>query len=721
MAMSDLESLLKQTQRSEVSHADMQYRKAMGTMQWFLENDVASHPIHNNNHLQFLVCGEEGFSAIETDLRAATSTIDLVCWGFDPAMELSRMSATTDPRFKGHRHWPRGTTFGDLLAEKGRQGIQVRLLLWYDSAYLDAIKKAPALFGGWMLYALTLVGSIKNAAVNVLAGNAPDMPLTWQPAPLFASGYSRPPTLRTRGTEATKEEVRIAYARAWWHAALSGGLPGVEVRFRKADGQAIRACKDKYLPSVPSLTENSLALAGTHHQKPILIDYHPGQGDYQGAKTAVPHTCGYVMGLNSVTSYWDTDRHLYNDPRREVAYGVGAFWRNAWHVKPLRDYAIRVEGQALADLNSNFVSAWDAADTTRPSLSAGSLKAQRSAVKPVPKGALRAQIVRTQPEEGDATILKTYTQATSNAINYIYVENQYVQLDDWIKFIKALRKKSDSFAQKANAKPGDVPALHLMVVMPQAERGQMVPSTYDTLAQMGQATTVRGYHERVEDLREGKSVDDVSATGKLWLKSSLKAALPPAQIQEELDKLNVKTLAAMLMTYDAGNEARDLLISKRDNDAQEAQAEEEAKTKPDKKASDVVRTEYQAHNIQPRRYREIYIHSKLMLIDDVFITLGSANLNARSMVGDSELNIACADHAFARGARERVWKNLAGEDLSGGDGSLQTTAQTFDDWKKRMGNNASDRKKEAQALGPENDSFIHTYDDPRSSPWITLG
>lgn len=51
----------------------------------------------------------------------------------------------------------------------------------------------------------------------------------------------------------------------------------------------------------------------------------------------------------------------------------------------------------------------------------------------------------------------------------------------------------------------------------------------------------------------------------------------------------------------------------------------------------------------------VYIHSKLMIVDDVFTTHGSANLNTRSMMVDSELNI-CHEHpAFSRPLRQRLW------------------------------------------------------------------
>ncbi|KAK1935173.1 Phospholipase D A [Phytophthora citrophthora] len=41
--------------------------------------------------------------------------------------------------------------------------------------------------------------------------------------------------------------------------------------------------------------------------------------------------------------------------------------------------------------------------------------------------------------------------------------------------------------------------------------------------------------------------------------------------------------------------------------------------------------------------RKIYIHSKIMLIDDVYLTIGSANWNRRSMTSDSELNANVVD------------------------------------------------------------------------------
>ncbi|EPM65266.1 phospholipase D/transphosphatidylase, partial [Pseudomonas syringae pv. theae ICMP 3923] len=51
----------------------------------------------------------------------------------------------------------------------------------------------------------------------------------------------------------------------------------------------------------------------------------------------------------------------------------------------------------------------------------------------------------------------------------------------------------------------------------------------------------------------------------------------------------------------------------------------------------------------------VYIHSKLMIVDDVYTTHGSANINTRSMMVDSELNI-CHEHAdITQQLRRRLW------------------------------------------------------------------
>lgn len=731
MSKSDLDTLLPKLLRQESCSVDANARTGTITSQWFLENDIATHPITNNNQLQFMVCGDEAFSALEADISKATSTIDLVLWGFDPAMELARMTPTVDPKQDGFQYWPRGTTFGDLLAQKAAGGVQVRLLLWYDSGRDEAIDSViQMLLGNEKSAVMDLARSaFRQVWQKEVVKNAPDLPWSWKPMPGFGDELRRAPHVQQRNAKATSKDLRTEYARAWWHAALSGEISGLEVRMRKANPNSIAALKSEYLPTALSAAEElGINHIGTHHQKPVLIDYHPGQGSYQGADKAEPNTCGYVMGLNSVTDYWDSEHHIYNDPRRETAYGVGAAWLKPWHLKPYRDYAMRVQGEALGALNKNFCEAWDQADKTHVHFGGGALLAKRASVQPKPVGAHRAQIVRTQPEHGDATILKTYTLASAKAVNYIYLENQYVQLADWVKFVKNQREKvvkgyaagcKATLARQPDLKlPTTVAPLFLFVVMPQAERDQMVPATYETLAQMGQATTVRGYHADVQDLKDGKK-NQFNALQQSILKDTLAATPGTSEIAEELKKLQIKTLTAMLMTYDYANEAGDLRINQRDNAAQEAQAVQEAKTNPAHRAADVDPGTHSQYNIKPQRYREIYVHSKLMLVDDCFITLGSANLNKRSMVGDSELNIASAEHLLAKGARQRVWSNLAGPDLSGGDGSPLAVKQAFDDWTTRAANNAGYRKSPTPQ-SPDQNSFIHTYDDPRGTPMLRL-
>jgi len=50
-------------------------------------------------------------------------------------------------------------------------------------------------------------------------------------------------------------------------------------------------------------------------------------------------------------------------------------------------------------------------------------------------------------------------------------------------------------------------------------------------------------------------------------------------------------------------------------------------------------------------YRPIYVHAKVTIVDDVWSTVGSANLNNRGMRDDTEMNVATLDGELARGLR----------------------------------------------------------------------
>ena len=54
-------------------------------------------------------------------------------------------------------------------------------------------------------------------------------------------------------------------------------------------------------------------------------------------------------------------------------------------------------------------------------------------------------------------------------------------------------------------------------------------------------------------------------------------------------------------------------------------------------------------------YRPIYVHAKVTIVDDLWSTLGSANLNNRGMRDDTELNVATLDGELARGLRMVLW------------------------------------------------------------------
>ena len=51
----------------------------------------------------------------------------------------------------------------------------------------------------------------------------------------------------------------------------------------------------------------------------------------------------------------------------------------------------------------------------------------------------------------------------------------------------------------------------------------------------------------------------------------------------------------------------------------------------------------------------VYVHAKVGIVDDRWLTVGSANLNAHSLLHDTEMNIVTHDEAVARSTRLRLW------------------------------------------------------------------
>ncbi len=51
--------------------------------------------------------------------------------------------------------------------------------------------------------------------------------------------------------------------------------------------------------------------------------------------------------------------------------------------------------------------------------------------------------------------------------------------------------------------------------------------------------------------------------------------------------------------------------------------------------------------VQPFTYRPIYVHAKVGIVDDEWVTVGSANLNSRGLITDSEINAVIHDPDLA--------------------------------------------------------------------------
>ena len=56
----------------------------------------------------------------------------------------------------------------------------------------------------------------------------------------------------------------------------------------------------------------------------------------------------------------------------------------------------------------------------------------------------------------------------------------------------------------------------------------------------------------------------------------------------------------------------------------------------------------------------VYVHAKIGIVDDRWLTLGSANLNEHSLFNDTEMNVVTCDPELARTTRLWLWTEHLG-------------------------------------------------------------
>lgn len=675
------------------------------TPDWFA--NTSFYPPRAGVVIEPLVNGQAAFGAVNDAIDQARHSVDIITWGFDPAMRLKR---------------PGGLRVGELLAIKGRQGIKVRALVWRNVFTTAVENTLPGAglggSGGTALGSGMLSGDAAENQVFLLdqrrSKNLKAIRLLHQDLlqarhyqsinsrsydPVFVASANK----RLRALEAENAEInRLAdqaeqaqgynklsgsggtlqdpwgqiYTRDWFKQVKNEDMRNVEFRtrdFNYGTRHIMNEGQSRLVRGRVNILTNLLNADGisdlsigqmilltqfaSHHQKMVLVDY------------GTPQAIGFVMGHNLHRNYWDTDDHLFDDRKAGRDLGFG----------PWQDISMKVSGPVLTDLGQNFSQAWDLEKPWCCSwFPEASLELERHAL-PTPKVATVnahsvAQVCRTQPQDDETSILELYRKAIGNATDYVYMENQYFRYPDF-----ARRLKETASRRASRGVPG---YLYLFVVTNTPDSRTASATTYAMLQGLGQeqlmpqvqrdlAQSLRDYQDSLEQLQSHTRLNShLELLAKQHIIEGLEEkiqALREQGITPEVEARmrdrqpeHIAHLAEDMSKDDAKPyELSDIpglkVVIATLNTSDPAPGSPQPKPLPD-----ACETSLGAPMLKAR-YKHIYVHSKLLLVDDVYTLLSSANINIRSLHSDSELGIAQPNPVLAKSLKEKLWGMHAGE------------------------------------------------------------
>ncbi|CAN6336426.1 unnamed protein product [Urochloa humidicola] len=374
----------------------------------------------------------------------------------------------------------------------------------------------------------------------------------------------------------------------------------------------------------------------THHQKIVVVDHampSERQQQQQGMRRRI---VSFVGGLDLCDGRYDTPCHplfgtlgeggAHHEDFHQPNFATGATVAKGGPREPWHDIHCRLEGPVAWDVLYNFEQRWRKQGGKDLLLQLRDLAADGLVIPPspvafpedgeawsvqlfrsidggaafgfpdTPDDATRAGLVSGKDQIIDRSIQDAYIHAIRRARSFIYIENQY--------FL------GSSYCWKADGtiKPEDIGAMHLipkelsMKVVSKIEAGErfavyvVVPMWPEGLPESGSVQAILDWQRRTMEMMYTDIAQAIQAKGI------------------DADPREYLTFFCL-----GNREAK-----------KPGEYEPTEKPEPD---TDYIKAQ------QNRRFM-IYVHTKMMIVDDEYIIVGSANINQRSMDGARDSEIA---------------------------------------------------------------------------------
>ena len=631
---------------------------------WFLkdaekfENGTQSEPVPAT--FKALVNGKEAFEELHDRIANAQHSIDIAIWGFQPSMHFKRDG--------------KSPCIGDLLIQKALEGKKVRILVWSLPGDIQTFSEAN-LGNKPGVWVKDKVEGVTSAQVDydrwwyeAIRGNFDNV---IRRSDIYGIIYTTKKFEKL--VEFTKSSNRTNLVYKNRHVAKQENnykdktLPEEAQRLQKHN------FKDETLPK--NAYKYALKYAPSHHQKTVLIDYE------------IPELAvGFVLEHNMVDNYWDDSNHSLKTTLPNKGKNSPT---------PLQDVSSIVTGQVLWDINHNFCQSWDrqnnkqwGKDPVDIGITGKRQSFTRDHYQPNPSlvddsKLVMAQIVRTYDQPDIEDIMKVYLKNIKQTTSYIYTENQY------FRFPPLVREFISHWETIKNNGRTEGP-IHWFTVTNSSDEGIGV-GTYTTnemFKLLGKQDVMPGVAREIKreelGVELGKCKVNQAILYNLAIRSPTsgeRAALEEKyeaneqeikRIEKEIANIDLKQRKAEIKQAEQKTQNNENIQHPNAIENQELSQEEANLTKElGYEISDTPGIKAHICTLMPKdengkyvhTYKkngkdtpaEVYVHSKVTIMDDVFTVISSANLNTRSMQVDTELGIImeCAD--VAEGLRKRLW------------------------------------------------------------------